>query len=168
MGNQWTRGTAYGAKDTDMALPDRDRPGHHRPSWVSASDPIFVTLCGAERRVNQFANSDGWSAIHVASAELESLGRWRPLLILAMPDHLHLIVLIPRMHGIESVMTDLKRSVSLKRPIDWQRDGFDHRLRNRAQLRAKWNYVLTNPVRAGLCKTTDEWPYFYTPGRART
>lgn len=151
-----------------MPYNERKDLPHNRPTWVSADDPIFLTLCGSPRRVNQFANSDGWSAIHVASAELESLGRWRPLLILAMPDHLHLIVLIPRMHGIESVMTDFKRSVSLKRPIDWQRDGFDHRLRNRAQLRAKWNYVLTNPVRAGLCKTTDEWPYFYTPGRART
>ena len=85
-----------------------------------------------------------------------------------MPDHLHLIVLIPRTPGIDSLMTDFKRSVSFRSPIDWQRDGFDHRLRNRAQLRAKWNYVLMNPVRAGLCKTTDEWPYVWSPGRART
>lgn len=151
-----------------MPYKERKNLPHDRPTWVSADDPIFLTIGGSPRRVNQFANSDGWNAIQVATAELESLGRWRPLLILAMPDHLHLIVLIPRMPGIDSVMKDFKRSVSLKRPIDWQRDGFDHRLRNRAQLRAKWNYVLMNPVRAGLCKTTEEWPYFYTPGRART
>ena len=151
-----------------MPYKERKNLPHDRPTWVSADDPIFLTIGGSPRRVNQFANSDGWNAIQVATAELESLGRWRPLLILAMPDHLHLIVLIPRMPGIDSVMKDFKRSVSLKRPIDGQRDGFDHRLRNRAQLRAKWNYVLMNPVRAGLCKTTEEWPYFYTPGRART
>ena len=151
-----------------MPYKQRKNLPHDRPTWVSADDPIFLTIGGSPRRVNQFANSDGWNAIQVATAELESLGRWRPLLILAIPDHLHLIVLIPRMPSIESVMTDFKRSVSLKRTIDWQRDGFDHRLRNRAQLRAKWNYVLMNPVRAGLCKTTEEWPYFYTPGRART
>ena len=151
-----------------MPYKERKRLLHDRPAWVSAEDPIFLTLCGCPRRVNQFANPDGWSAVLECSAELSSLGRWRPLLILAMPDHLHMIVLIPRLPGIDSVMTDLKRSVSMKRPIDWQRDGFDHRLRNRAQLRAKWNYVLMNPVRAGLCKTTEAWPYVWSPGRART
>ena len=151
-----------------MPYKPRKSLPYDRPTWVSADDPIFLTLCGSPRRVNQFANFDGWSAVLESAAELQSLGRWRSLLILAMPDHLHLIVLIPRTPGIDSLMTDFKRSVSFRCPIDWQRDGFDHRLRNRAQLRAKWNYVLMNPVRAGLCKTTEEWPYVWSPGRART
>jgi REP element-mobilizing transposase RayT len=153
-----------------LLMPWKERKGlpHDRPTWVSAADPIFLTLCGRPRGVNQFAKADRWSAILAASAELESLARWRPLLILAMPDHLHLIVLIPRMHGIDSVMADFKRSISVRQPIDWQRGGFDHRLRNRPQLRAKWNYVLMNPSRAGLCQATEDWPYIYSPGRART
>ena len=78
-----------------------------------------------------------------------------------MPDHVHLIVRIPRSVGIAGLIADLKHSISLKHAIDWQRDGFDHRLRSRAELRAKWQYVRMNPVRAGLCSEPDSWPYVF-------
>ena len=145
--------------------PRKNLP-HDRPVWVSEADPIFLTLCGQPRLHNQFARRDAWAAVRKSVEELESLGRCRMLLLVAMPDHLHLIVLVPKTYGIRSLMVDFKRSVSIKHPIDWQRDGFDHRLRNRAELRAKWNYVRMNPVRAGLCSVPDAWPFVMGPGPA--
>jgi REP element-mobilizing transposase RayT len=41
----------------------------------------------------------------------------------------------------------------------WQRDCWDTQLRRGESYRAKWEYVLDNPVRAGLCESPDEWPY---------
>jgi REP element-mobilizing transposase RayT len=142
----------------------RKRLPHDRPAWVSAEDPIFLTLCGAPRKVNQFCEAKAWQAVICASQELTSLARWRPLLIVAMPDHLHLIAKISRGVGVDGLMTDLKCSISLKHSIVWQRDGFDHRLRSRAELRAKWQYVRLNPVRAGLCADPDAWPYVFRAG----
>ena len=83
-----------------------------------------------------------------------------------MPDHLHLIVNIPsgamgssRPTGLERVIRDFKRSVSRLFGIRFQRDFFDTRLRDDAHFAEKYNYILANPVRKGLCATQEEWPY---------
>jgi hypothetical protein len=43
--------------------------------------------------------------------------------------------------------------------IRFQRDFFDTRLRDDAHFAEKYNYILGNPVRKGLCATQAEWPY---------
>jgi putative transposase len=42
----------------------------------------------------------------------------------------------------------------------WQRGFFDHVLRSRESYSEKWNYVRENPVRAGLVKNADDWPFY--------
>lgn len=41
----------------------------------------------------------------------------------------------------------------------WQRGFFDHVLRSDESYREKWEYVLANPVRAGLVLQVGAWPY---------
>ena len=41
----------------------------------------------------------------------------------------------------------------------WQRDCWDTQLRQGDSYSAKWDYVRANPVRAGLCRTPEEWPF---------
>ena len=41
----------------------------------------------------------------------------------------------------------------------WQREFFDHVLRSAESYGEKWNYVRSNPVRAGLVLAADDWPY---------
>jgi hypothetical protein len=36
---------------------------------------------------------------------------------------------------------------------------FDHVLRSDESYLEKWNYVRENPVRAGLAKSAEQWPY---------
>jgi len=159
MGNLWDSITKHGGKHKRMALPDRDRPGHHRPSWVSASDPIFITLCGTERGVNQFARDVQWAALVQAADHLYVAGLWQPLLMLAMPDHVHLIVRIPRDPGIALAIRRFKRAASYGNEIRWQAAAFDHRIRSDDSYREKWQYVLANPKRGGLTKESEAWPY---------
>lgn len=45
------------------------------------------------------------------------------------------------------------------RPTFWQRGFFDHLLRNSESYTEKWEYVRQNPVRAGLVRHPDDWPY---------
>jgi putative transposase len=40
----------------------------------------------------------------------------------------------------------------------WQEEFFDHVLRSSESYSQKWDYVKENPVRAGLVKSSDEWP----------
>lgn len=61
---------------------------------------------------------------------------------------------------------------SIAAHVDWQKfaprgnskaalqEGFfDHVLRSHESYSQKWEYVRTNPVRAHLSKTPEEWPY---------
>lgn len=41
----------------------------------------------------------------------------------------------------------------------WQRDFWDTQMRNRRHYDEKLAYVRMNPVRKGLCRTPEAWPY---------
>ena len=41
----------------------------------------------------------------------------------------------------------------------WQEEFFDHVLRSSESYSQKWEYVKENPVRAGLVKKSDDWPF---------
>jgi len=45
-----------------------------------------------------------------------------------------------------------------EQPI-WQRDFWDTQLRRSENYDSKWQYVVDNPVRAGLAREADEWPF---------
>ena len=83
---------------------------------------------------------------------------WHCRLCLLMPDHLHAIISFPREPGMKTVVSNWKKFLSLNFGIKWQRDFFDHRLRDEQQLQEKTSYILMNPVRKGLCERPDDWP----------
>ena len=94
----------------------------------------------------------------VASAEhLRQSEKWTPILLLAMPDHVHGIVQIPQ--AITSVLGEFKRDYSYRRETSWQKGSFDHRLRSFAHYLEKRDYILANPTRAGLVSENSAWPY---------
>ena len=80
-----------------------------------------------------------------------------------MPDHLHAILAFPRDPGMETTMKNWKRFVATKFGVNWQRDFFDHRLRNDQELQEKISYILMNPVRKGLCERVEDWVWSYRP-----
>lgn len=41
----------------------------------------------------------------------------------------------------------------------WQKGFFDHLIRSNESHAEKWKYVMENPVRGGLVKRTEDWPY---------
>lgn len=47
--------------------------------------------------------------------------------------------------------------------ISWQRDFFDHRLRDHHAEIEKTQYILMNPVRKGLCERMEEWQWVCRP-----
>ena len=53
-------------------------------------------------------------------------------------------------------------SLSWPRPKDhpvWQRDTLDTQLRRHESYDSKWEYVINNPVRAGLVTEANDWPF---------
>lgn len=73
-----------------------------------------------------------------------------------MPDHVHLLAIFHE-EMVKSI-SDWKQWTSKRFKIEWQRDFFDHRLRNNESRSEKSDYILQNPVRAGLVERWEDWP----------
>jgi len=79
-----------------------------------------------------------------------------------MPDHVHLFVAGSKEFELAGWVRLLKGSLSkaiaAPRP-HWQEGFFDHLIRRSESYRQKWEYVWQNPVRGGLVKEAEDWPY---------
>jgi REP element-mobilizing transposase RayT len=83
-----------------------------------------------------------------------------------MPDHTHLFVAFPMtgltlsewIGALKTVLGKQLLRLGIQKP-HWQEGFFDHVLRSAESYAQKWEYVRMNPVRAGLCKKAEEWPY---------
>jgi REP-associated tyrosine transposase len=118
----------------------------------------FLTVCTLHREIG-LANA----AVHQALIETWSAAdEWLVGHYLIMPDHIHLFCAPQTNHfSIEQWITYWKRQVRriCKAAPKFQSRGFHHRLRRSESYAAKLEYVLNNPVRAGLAKTTEDWQF---------
>jgi putative transposase len=145
----------------ESALPKRKILSHDVPSWVPDGATFFITVNCVPRGQNQLAIPAAADALMESLIVRIEKGQWWPRLVLFMPDHLHALIAFSPDHSIEKIVRDWKRYTARKAGIRWQRDFFDHRIRNEESLAEKWNYILQNPVRAALAPTPDAWPYVW-------
>jgi REP element-mobilizing transposase RayT len=80
-----------------------------------------------------------------------------------MPDHIHFFCSPTDISSaIEPWITfwkrEFRRALGAEAPR-FQIDSFHHRLRGDESYAQKWEYVRANPVRAGLVKRPEDWPY---------
>jgi putative transposase len=121
---------------------------------------FFVTFCTRNRRKLPSLDRAKMALENYgqrASAEFNvALGRY-----VIMPDHIHLFVRGRPDFTLSTWVGGLKRalSVALRAQQFWQPGFFDHILRSDESYAEKWKYVRDNPVRAGLVKVADDWPY---------
>ncbi|HEX4740084.1 MAG TPA: transposase [Caulobacteraceae bacterium] len=98
--------------------------------------------------------------------------RYRLLAWCVMPAHVHVLVQQAPGWRLEAVVQGWK-SVSARRanlllgrtgPF-WAREYFDRAMRSEQQTETTAAYIIANPVKAGLCKTPEAWPWSSaTPG----
>jgi REP element-mobilizing transposase RayT len=90
-----------------------------------------------------------------------------------MSNHVH-VIFTPleeangKYHALSAIMQSLKgytayeANLRLKRLGQfWQHESYDHIIRSLEEWQRICNYVLNNPVRAGLVKQWHEWPWTY-------
>ncbi len=93
----------------------------------------------------------------------QNRGDWFIHLLLLMPDHLHALVSFPRDRDMKHVVSQWKEITAKKTGVTWQRDYFDHRLRNDESYLEKAHYIRMNPVRKGLIAANEVWPFQWGP-----
>ncbi|MSU48885.1 MAG: hypothetical protein EXS37_07330 [Opitutus sp.] len=81
-----------------------------------------------------------------------------------MPDHAHALLAFPAGESMLKVVRDWKRFTSRQTQIAWQRDFFDHRIRNDENWELKAAYIRENPVRKGLVVAASDWPWIFESG----
>lgn len=100
-----------------------------------------------------------WRACDVA-------GDTTTLAATVMPDHVHWLFTLGRRLSLGRVLAKFKSkatSVLADSDAEWQRDFFEHRLRDHESTEAYGFYVFMNPYRARLVDLTRGWPGWFCP-----
>src|ERR1700722_17457929 len=105
---------------------------HDIPSWVDPQKEVyFITINCEQRFKNQLAFSEVSERLFETVRHRQESFLWWPYLFLLMPDHLHMLVSFPPSDKtLKLVVTKWKEWTAKKIGIQWQRDFFEHRLRN--------------------------------------
>ncbi len=84
-----------------------------------------------------------------------------------MPNHVHVVMTPLESHSLSAILhrwksyTGTKCNQLLKRggqPF-WQRESYDHLVRDEREFHRVCEYTINNPVVAGLCEEPEQWPY---------
>lgn len=90
-----------------------------------------------------------------------------------MPNHVHWLLtplqtaltsgvdspLSSVMHSVKSYTSHRANKLLNRNGSFWSREYYDHLIRSSEQFGRILIYLLENPVKAGLCKTWDQWPW---------
>jgi putative transposase len=133
---------------------------HDPPHFIGTSDAIFfITICCQPKGTNQLCHPKIAIILFDAARFYCERHFWGIPILLLMPDHLHMLACFAPDRSMKKVISNWKRYTTTHARIRWQRDFFDHRLRNDESFHEKANYILQNPMRAGLIGRADDWPY---------
>jgi REP element-mobilizing transposase RayT len=127
--------------------------------WLGNGYPTyFITICTANRRpvlANPTVHKRLRDFLHATLAHHD----WWAGRYVIMPDHLHLLA-TPGLNAVTlGQWIKALKAVVGDRQIKWQPGCFDHVLRSDESESEKWEYILQNPVRAGLVTDAKAWPY---------
>jgi putative transposase len=151
-------------------LPRRRYLKHEVPSWVfdgNIHPAFFITVCCKTRGVNQLATSAVWKIMLDAILNRQERGIWICTLFVAMPDHVHAVMRFQEETRMSPAIRDWKRWIARTSGIEWQRGFFDHRLRSQESAAQKRQYILNNPVRAGLVEKPEDWEFIWDMSTAK-
>jgi REP element-mobilizing transposase RayT len=142
-------------------LPERKKLPHGVPPWVEDGALYFITINCRDRGQNSLCQEEISKQLFESIAFRHQRREWWVRSFLLMPDHCHALMSFSRELSMAASIRNWKRFTARKLGIQWQRDFFDHRIRDLPSLQEKESYIKMNPVRKGLCKDPAEWIYFW-------
>ena len=148
-----------------MAHPARNA----RPEAILGSSRVFfaTTKTSMGRHLLQ-SERNAMLLIDVLRLNVAA-GKFRLHEFVIMPDHLHLLMTLPGEMTIEKAMQLIKGGFSyrLRREFGyqgevWQRGFSEVRISDGQSFMQHREYIVQNPVKAGLVETAEQYPYGYT------
>jgi putative transposase len=148
-----------------MAHPPRNA----RPQAILSSSRVFfvTTKTSMGRRLLQ-SERNAMLLIDVLRSNVAA-DKFQLHEFVIMPDHLHLLMTLPVDMTIEKAMQFVKGGFSyrLKKEFGyqgefWQRGFPEIRIVDAQNFMQHREYIIQNPVKAGLVETAEQYPYSYT------
>jgi putative transposase len=143
----------------------RKRLDHETPFWIGSDAEFFLTICAEPRDKNHFCHPKIGAAILDFIRLYNERHHWFCDVAVLMPDHIHLLVSFPPEKTVSQVVGLWKRGLAKSSGIKWQRNFFEHRMRHDESMQQKSDYLLNNPVRAGLIDDPIKWSYLWLANR---
>ncbi|MEI6168366.1 MAG: hypothetical protein WCS52_14380 [bacterium] len=136
---------------------------HKIPGWVPRGAAFHVRLRVDRDTPVMLSGLPLAPLIMEAARRYHTDKRWWLNLMVVMPDHIHMIACFPGEPGMSATLAGWKAFLARQHGVRWQRNYFDHRLRNDDEFVEKAHYIRMNPVRAHLCKAPEEWKWVVCP-----
>ena len=116
---------------------------------VTASrEPVFASFTHARQAVRCFHDKD-------IARQAQTLA------FVVMPDHIHWLLQLEAGGDLSNVVRLYKAKVTMGLGGNvWQRGFHDHALRRDEDMRGVAQYIIANPVRAGLVKSVGDYPHW--------
>ena len=140
--------------------------GHQRCARIDYGNPLnafAITICVSPRRP-AFTSAPKFNAVITELTRIQSEGLLGIYVFCIMPDHVHLVA-NPSHKGLPHAIRMIKGRVSTWWRTNgdgrqlWQPGYFDHRIRSAEGFHEKCQYVLDNPMRAGLVNHYLDYPW---------
>ena len=147
-----------------MPLPVR-KTHHLRFRRISLPGANYFITFATQNRHPVLTAPDTGQVVTNALHDLHLANDIELLAATLMPDHMHLLFTAGSRLRVGQVMGKLK-SLSCdhdRDPWRWQKEGFEHRVRDLESLEDYAFYIFMNPYRAGLCPLTVRWPWWICP-----
>lgn len=133
--------------------------------WI-VNPVFFITTCTDERR-NILANPQAAAVLVEEWNSAKERHGWHIGRYVIMPNHVHFFCAPGNEEKALSTYMKfwkewtskrIKKACGIKGHV-WEREFFDHLIRNDTNYMQKLDYVFNNPVRAGLVKDANDWPW---------
>ena len=124
----------------------------------------FVTIVAAERR-RIFTGGRMARAVVDCLLQLRRRTRFSLYSYCLMPDHFHALIGLGESGKTLGEVCGAFKSLTTRAYWQWyegrlwQRQFYDHVVRNEEDFYESREYIRLNPVRKGLVQKADEWPY---------
>jgi putative transposase len=136
---------------------------HDVPYWVHGNPIYFITINTETKGTNTLAVDKSAEIIKKTFLFEQKRNKIWVEYLLLMPDHLHMLIVFND-SPIQKTISLLKRYITNNSEIKWQRDFFEHRIRNNESLSDKIRYIENNPVRKGFVSKPNDWKYQWIDG----
>ena len=146
---------------------------YRRPRRLQRFDYVgkhryFVTCCAAERQ-KRFTSEERVQCVRTEILRTCTERGFEVLAYVFMPDHLHMLLIGTRTDAaFIPFMTVLRQrtAVAFRRKFGerlWQDGYYEWLLRSQDPSDRAIDYILNNPVRAGLVERPEEYPFAWPP-----